>query len=147
MLLTMIKRRLRSRLGTAALACLTLATLGCGRGEVLGKVSGQVKFQGQPVTEGVILFSNAEKGVHITADLNKDGRYVVEMAKGYGLPLGDYQVTISPPLPDTPPVGPIPKVKVKEYPDIPPKYRRAETSGLTMTVRAGENPFDVDMQP
>lgn len=143
----MIERRLILRAGATILGCVALAAVGCGRGEVLGKVSGQVKFRGRPVTEGVIVFSNAEKGVHITADLNREGRYIVEMAKGYGLPLGDYQVTINPPLPDTPPVGPIPKVKVKEYPDIPVKYRRAETSGLTLTVQAGENPFDVDLRP
>lgn len=145
MLLTMIERPLGRWFGALALAAVVIP--GCGRGEVLGKVYGQVTFQGRPVTAGVIVFSNAEKGVHITADLTREGRYVVEMAKGYGLPLGDYQVAINPPLPDTPPVGPIPKSKIKEYPEIPPKYRRAEMSGLTLTVREGENPFDVDMRP
>lgn len=130
------------------IAVATLAWGGCRRGEVLGPVTGKVTFQGEPVTEGVMIFSNPKKGVYMTAPLDENGVYEVEMAHGYGLPLGTYQVAISPPEPDVPPVGPIDKPpEIKEYPNIPLRYRRPETSGLELTVERKGNSLDVHMEP
>ncbi len=124
-------------------ACLA----GCGSGEKMGRVFGKVTFQNQPVPEGVISFSNAEKGVYMTAKLNPDGTYEVVMAQGRGLPLGTYQVAINPPLVDAP-LGPaLEPPKLQPYPNIPERYRKPEQSGLTLTVQEGDNPFNVDMQP
>lgn len=117
------------------------------RGEELGKVRGQVSCDGQPVAEGLLIFSNAAKGVHIVAPLRADGSYEVEMAEGHGLPLGVYQVYVSPPLPDLPAVGPIAsKPLAKEYANIPKRYRDPKTSGLTVTVPRGGTVFDVPMK-
>lgn len=136
-----------SRIGVVVLL-LAVLPAGCRRGEVLGRVYGKVTFQGKPVTEGVVLFDNWEKGVHMTAELDGQGAYEVEMAKGFGLPLGQYEVSVNPPLADTPPVGPIlTPPKFREFPNIPKKYRDPKTSGLVLTVKEGDNPFDIDMRP
>jgi len=122
--------------------------LGCDRGETLGKVSGKVTFQGKPVTDGLLVFSNHAKGVHMTAKLSPDGRYELQTARGFGLPLGTYKVAVSPPVFDPPMPGmPAPPPRPKAYDNIPKQYFSPETSGLTITVVDGDNPFDIDMKP
>lgn len=132
------------------LAFAVVTLVGCESRAVLGKVSGQVTFQGKAVANAAVLFSNAAQGVYITANADAEGRYAVEMAQGRGLPPGSYQITINPP-PITPPTmstGPLPKPeKLPEYPSIPKKYRDVKTSGLTLTVVEGDNRFDVNMTP
>jgi hypothetical protein len=132
---------------SAALALCALAAAGCqGRRDVLGKVSGKVSFQGQPLTEGLVVFANEEKGVHITAPIGPGGVYTVRMAQGEGLPLGTYQVAIAPPVVDLP-VGMVkPPAAPRQYSEIPAKYRQAATSELTLNVQPGANTLDVDMQ-
>ena len=45
-------------------------------------------------------------------------------------------------------MGPMPQPPPKPAcHDIPEKYRSPSTSGLTLTIKPGNNPFDVDMQP
>ncbi|MGE3805506.1 MAG: carboxypeptidase-like regulatory domain-containing protein [Gemmataceae bacterium] len=128
------------------LLTLLLLLPGCAQPqEQLGKLTGKVTFQGQPVKEGVVIFSNAAKGVHMTANLNEQGTYTVEMAKGFGLPLGTYAVSVSPPIVDLP-TGSAPP-PVKEHPEIPLPYRDPKTSGLSVTIVDGDNTFDIDMQP
>ena len=125
-----------------------LIALGCSRGEELGRVSGKVTFEGEPVSSGIIIFANRAKGVYMTAALSADGNYRVVMARGVGLPLGEYQVAIGPPLPEEsfgPPQRPLPKKM--QFENIPVRYRKIETSPLQLEVRRGENPFNVDMIP
>ena len=65
-----------------------------------------------------------------------------------GLPLGEYQVAIGPPLPEEsfgPPQRPLPRKM--QFENIPARYRKIETSPLQLEVRRGENPFNVDMMP
>ncbi len=135
------------------LLLLGFCLVGCGGPKkVLGRVAGKVTFKGQPVTDGLIVFANREKGVFILAEIGPDGSYNVETADGFGLPPGTYRVSITPPVSDAP-VGEMPKMpKPGAYDDIPEKYRRAETSGLTLTVEETKeaedvNRLDVDMQP
>ncbi|MEA1951450.1 MAG: carboxypeptidase-like regulatory domain-containing protein [Planctomycetota bacterium] len=132
---------------SSVLACLILAAClpGCNKGEKLGAVSGKVTFKGQPLTEGVVMFVNKAKGVHMTAPLDAEGRYKVVMAKGAGLPPGEYLVTVNPPVLDAPMGAGF--MKVPEYPNIPHKYRNARTSGLTLTVTEEGSKLDIDMQP
>jgi hypothetical protein len=127
------------------LAVLSLACLGCDMGETRGQVAGKVTFQGKPVSEGFVLLSNHDKGIHVTADLKPDGSYAVRMAKGPGLPVGVYLVCVCPP--PIQPKGVFDVSKIKEYPNIPQKYRNPPTSGLTLSVKCGANPLDIDMKP
>lgn len=133
--------------GTALLLSMLLAlTLaGCGAGEEKGRIAGKVTFQGQPVSEGIVVFRGAEKGVHVTAELQLDGSYTVATAKGVGLPPGTYQVCVCPPVIHVPTTVGGAAPKIKQYPNIPVKYRDTKTSGLTLTVELGDNPFDIAM--
>jgi len=137
------------RLGMQWPAIMLLALLlgGCGPSEPLGRVEGRVTFEGEPVAGACILFQNPEKGVYIMADLNEDGRYLVQMDKGYGLPLGDYEVSLSPPPPKQTfgPQGPPPD-SADAFPNIPEKYRQPKTSGLKLQVKSGVNRLDVEMK-
>jgi hypothetical protein len=125
---------------------LALCLSGCGdKGPKLAPVSGHVTFQGKPVAAGMVRFSNPPAGIDILATLQADGAYSVHMAKGNGLPEGTYAVAVVPPRVNSP-VGTMTPPPLPEYPDIPEKYRQPSTSGLTLTVKPGGNPFDIDMQ-
>jgi hypothetical protein len=142
-----ISRRLSrsARLGLCWLALAVMA--GCGAtAEPRGRVSGKVTFQKKPVTEGIVAFANAEKAVYMNANIKADGSYKLLAAKGPGLPVGEYQVAVSPPTQDFQ-TGPVERANRKQFPNIPQKYRDPKTSGLKLTVKAGENPsFDIDMK-
>lgn len=120
--------------------------IGCQQSEVLGPVQGQVRFQGVPVKSGVVTFENVERGVHMTAQLNENGEYRVSMAKGFGLPLGEYRVAVKPQVTElATAANPTPWKGAGK--DIPQRYRMPETSGLKITVHAGDNRFDIEMVP
>jgi hypothetical protein len=124
-----------------------LASNGCRARPKLCPLSGHVTFKGQAVTEGLIRFSNPQAGVDVTASLRSDGAYEAAMSQGAGLPPGVYRVAVTPPLAQMPsdPAKTVPKLR--EFPNIPTKYRDVSTSGLTLTLEPGGSRFDVDMQP
>jgi hypothetical protein len=124
----------------------SLAVLaGCDRTERMGKVRGHVTLDGRPVSQGLVLFSNRTKGVHILATLDNTGDYELQMAQGFGLPLGTYQVAVNPPVPTPPMPGAPPPPPIDSTIVIPAQYLQPETSGLTTTVEPGENTFDIAM--
>jgi hypothetical protein len=132
------------------LAAILLATAitGCNRGEILAPVTGVVTLEGKPIPRATVQFRNDQKGVHMQAEADQQGRYVVRMANGDGLPLGEYKVCVSPPIQDHP-LGPIkaPPPNVDPYADtIPRKYRDVKTSELTLTVSEQTPAFDIDMK-
>ena len=66
----------------AALALLAASGLpGCG-GEPRGRVFGKVTFRGAPVTQGMVLFNNAAKGVYMSTEIHPDGSYRRAHGKG-----------------------------------------------------------------
>jgi hypothetical protein len=132
--------------GCLLILCIALAAVGCRRGPVLGKVHGRVAFSGKPIQSGIVGFSNPQTGVNMTANVDDQGRYEVSMAKGYGLPLGMYRVAVYPFVADLP-IGSTERPKPREFPDIPERYRRPETSRLSIEVHPGDNPFDIEMEP
>jgi hypothetical protein len=132
---------------------LLLLALLCGCGPAPEKpypVRGKVTFQGKPVASGMVRFSNTQAGIDVVIDVH-DGVYAVAVTQTPGLPEGTYQVAILPPRwarPLTPPGQAIAKpAQPPVYLDIPTKYHQPSTSGLTLTVKPGDNTFDVDMQP
>jgi hypothetical protein len=129
-----------------ALLAFWLLLSGCGSGEVRGRIAGRVTFEGQPVTEGRVVFTSVEKGVHMTAKINADGHYEVNTVAGPGLPLATYQVSVSPPPAETAMGVVSTKPKPNEYSNIPKKYRYPKTSGLTLALQKGENTLDIDMK-
>jgi hypothetical protein len=132
------------------LAAILLATVltGCNRGEVLAPVTGVVTLEGEPSPRATVIFHNDQKGVHMQAEADQKGHYVVRMANGDGLPLGEYKVCVCPPIQDHP-LGPIkaPPPNVDPYADtIPRKYRDVKTSELTLTVSEQTPAFNIDMK-
>ena len=128
-------------------AILAVCVPGCRQKEKLGAVSGKVTFQGQPVGAGAVVFTNKSKGVFMTAKIDEQGQFKVVMAKGAGLPPGEYQISVSPPVPDIgvgagPMPGPVP-----ECPFVPRRYRDYKTSGLTLTVPEEGTTLNIDMTP
>lgn len=123
-----------------------IGAVGCGKkGPQLSPISGRVTFQGKPVAAGLVRFSNSEGPIDILATIETDGRYKVDMAQGEGLPEGRYSVAVMPPRVNSP-IGATTAPPQIPCPDIPDKYRKPSTSGLTLTVKPGDNPFDIAMQ-
>jgi hypothetical protein len=132
---------------TALFCCVLLA--GCSTRPPLGKVTGQVTFRGAPVSEGCIIFTDDGQGLSYVSDLDGEGRFVFQVAQGYGLPPGNYAVAIRPPRPSKPSLEYVaPKMDAnKEYPNIPKQYREPKTSGLAAVVKAGGNePYVFDLR-
>lgn len=124
-----------------------VALVGCG-GEPVGTVQGKVTYRQAPVTTGSVIFQNADGTVAMSANLGADGTYKVKSVDRDGLPPGQYKVAISPAaigsgevvlatMPGQAPAGP---------PPVPAKYHSPESSGLSATVAAGDNPsFDFEL--
>ncbi len=99
---------------------------GCGSEEIRGRIVGTVTLQGEPVSEGIVLFTDETQGVYMTARLQPDGSYEVVTADGAGLRLGTYRVSVGPPPPE-----PLMPGKYGEpepiKTNIPQKYRDHKT--------------------
>ncbi|MDR1491483.1 MAG: hypothetical protein LBT05_01985 [Planctomycetaceae bacterium] len=134
-------------------ACFCLSFIGCGDNVGL---RGKVTFSDthEPLTIGEIHFSTPT--FLARAAIRPDGTYVAGSEKvGNGLPPGTYAVTImyaeeAPPENQQPEIGRngLPKpIQPKSL--IHPKYKRKETSGLTVTVdqSGGVFDFEVDRAP
>jgi hypothetical protein len=136
--------RVRPWQAVLSVALLAFCLSGCGSGKKVHPVFGTVTYQGKPVAQGMVGFSNPPMGIDIFATIQPDGKYVVQIDKGAGLPEGTYAVAVVPPRIDVP-VGAMPTPQ-PPCPDIPQMYRDASTSRLTLTVKPGENTFDIDMR-
>jgi hypothetical protein len=126
-----------------------LLVAGCSDGPPVGKVQGKLTVGNQPLTAGSVIFENRDTGVAAQAALGSDGGYVIRFRQRDGLPPGTYQVAVTPSTIGT---GEAPLVVPNNEPPpaspIPEKYRTIKTSGLTATVKAGDNPpFDFNLTP
>jgi hypothetical protein len=145
-------RRATGCLLAAALA----ASAGCGT--KLQPAGGRVLVDGNPVTEGTIMFCPVNKGRPATARIMEDGSFTLSFARpGDGLPPGDYRVVI---VADIWKEGP--KTKAQEYDEanmkrqgivdtstqaggtlihvVPPIYNDINTTPLTQTVVKSSEP-------
>jgi hypothetical protein len=121
---------------------------GCGPGRERGTLTGTVKFQGRPVTDGVVILSDNDNAVFMTAPIQPDGTFEVTTAEGKGIWAGRYRVAVAPKLAD-------PEMGISQGPaviprpsDIPPRYWKPETSGIEREVKEGENrPLEIELKP
>lgn len=118
---------------------------GCGEAPT-GDVSGKVMFRGNPLTFGTIAFIN-QNGRTVSAAV-REGTYHIAKA-----PVGLAKITVhvSP--------SPVPIVRPdqiksmassqpqKPSASIPQRYQDSNRSGLTYTVVAGQQTFDVTLLP
>lgn len=127
-----------------ALAMLLLLC-GCGKPEV-GTVAGSVTLDGQPLSNGTIVFEDATRGVSVNAALAVDGTFTARTYDKQGLPPGSYQVAIRPGSVgsgEAPLVGEVDPNSTPSASTIPERYRSVKTSELTADVKLGDNsPFD-----
>ncbi len=136
------------------LSALCLLATGCGPSAP--SVSGTVRFQGQPLPSGTVLFHGADGRVEHSL-VSADGRYAIANA-----PLGPVRITVQshpaapaglPSYGGRSPAAPrelTPTAKEKRggrHTPIPPRYGDPEQSGLAYTVRAGTQTHDIELKP
>ncbi len=150
-------------------AALLLPALLAGCGRQTGHVSGTVKFQDKPLPGGWLTFRPADpKANSVPALIGPDGHYEAT------LPVGDVTIAVdnrelqppergphNPLPPDIKLPGGIGAPKAAEaaptsganaakltgkYVPIPEKYYKAETSGLTYTIKKGDETHDIELK-
>jgi hypothetical protein len=135
-----------------ALGGLVLASLlGCGdRVGPWGTVTGVVSCQGQPVEPAIVLFSNRQIGVEMTAETDASGRFTVRTDRINGLPVGNYRVAVMPkptnlPMPEQGMMftGPAPRPAPSNIPEVD---RDINTTRLSAVVNEGTNEFTFHLQ-
>jgi hypothetical protein len=134
-----------SRFRTVLLVSLyALTVAGCGPADKFPryKISGKVTHQSKPVEEGTINFEDTTTGQVGSGELGSGGAYSTE------LPAGSFKVFVTPPQIETKGTPDSPPDKVeKNVANIPKKYRRQETSGLSADVAKDKRTFDFDLKP
>jgi hypothetical protein len=127
---------------SCALAALIVLMAGCNPEKVprLGKVTGTVTLEGQPVADARVLFEGAQPGEPPSVGkTDASGNYELYYSRGHkGATIGDHAVYISTYEPAT---DDNPQVK-KET--IPTKYNGK--SELKSTVKRGTNKMDFQLQ-
>ncbi len=113
-----------------------LAATGCGGGGSTGTVGGSVTYKGQPVTQGEVSFYSKDKGVGATAKLDATGKYTFDQP----LAPGTYAVTVLPAPPEAAQPGAAPKALAAA---VPKKYQDPASSGLSYTVKGGDNDYPI----
>jgi hypothetical protein len=118
-------------IGFAALAL--VATSCASRDKLSGaEAAGQVTLDGRPFTAGNVVFVGSAGST--VAEIQSDGSY-----RATNVPLGPVRVLLAASAPSgTARAGNGPK-------PAPSRYRSADTSGLTLTVSSGANPYDIAM--
>ena len=123
-----------------------LAVIGCANKNE-GAVSGTVMYQGKPLPMGTVSFLDSSNQWLASAPINK-GKYEIRGK----VPVGPIKITVTTPG-SSKAGGRPPNVRAKNklgepFPQvipIPAKYSSADSSGLTYTVKPGENKFDIDL--
>jgi hypothetical protein len=135
---------LRSARSVAAIALLSLAPLGCGRGEVTGKVT----CEGKTVVFGTVQFEGSD-GMLRQGNIEPDGTYTVN-----DVATGEAKVAVSSLNPKSSDFvaieregmpKPPPRPEVKGWFPIPKKYDAPHTSGLTYTIKRGKNEINIEL--
>lgn len=139
----------RRACGLGSLAGLVLMlplAAGCGNADGVGPmmlhpVKGAVLLaDGKPLTTGRVAFVLPEKAIEFSGDLQSDGSYQLGSTERQGAVEGTYKVRIDP--------EPIKGASAKGRPSrkgtlpFPEKYADETTSGLTATVKAGDNTIE-----
>lgn len=129
-------------------ALLVLATMsmaaGCGvrlpANATTYPLHGKVTQNNQAFTTGVVRFEPVEvgKGIAVEGKIESDGSYKTRAFVGQqGTTPGAYNVSV---VPD--PLGP----SAGQASQIPEKYQSGKTSGLSYTVEAKDNTYDIDLR-
>jgi hypothetical protein len=146
--------------------CAFVVLAGCGAPQ-RATVKGKVTLGDKPLPVGNVMFTTKDN-LTGTSVIDKDGNYAINDA-----PIGDVKISVS--VPTLPPGGLEMMRRMKNNPGvketqsvdpndsskrigimgdipenivpIPDKYKDAATSGLTYTVKGGEQTFDIKLTP
>ncbi len=127
---------------------LLASVVGCGGDSGRGSVKGKITVGGKPLPKGMITFMSEAGNKDPFSSAIVNGDYAIP-----DMPAGGAKVYIIPPLSDTPPpkdkgdLTPPPKLGKGPKLVVADKYQNAATSGLSLTVKKGENVFDADLVP
>jgi len=136
--------------GVLFLAVWVLSGCGGSSSKTGGTVKGKVTLDGTPVSGGVVAFTSGRST--LKGGIEKDGTYKVA-----NIPPGEAKVAVISSAPAGAPTGggkaaPIPKTEGMPETGgdsggtpLPAKYAKPETSGLSTTVKAGENTYDIPL--
>jgi hypothetical protein len=128
----------------AAIVCLSATISGCG-GAYDAAASGIVTLDGQVVPRGTVSFNPVSGGPAAYAVIGEDGSYTVQTGREFGLPPGEYRVTVianeAAAAAQSASGGPPPGGKAI----TPEWYRSAETSGLQFKVEPGDNELNLEL--
>jgi len=102
-----------------------------------GTVAGTVKYKGQPVTVGFIVFQEQTTKKGGAAPLGSDGTYTIP----FPIEVGEYNVAFPPPEPPAPHEN----IKPTSSP-LPQKYHVPELGTVKFTVEKGPNIADFDLE-
>lgn len=131
------------------LVVLSLQLVGCGGGN-LAQVTGKVTANGQPVTEGTLLFSpiagstEGEGAIPATAEIQSDGTFTVSTEKpGDGAAVGKHRISYTPPIPEAPDwdgYGKKPEVPKSPFAGFTPTTAEVE-------IKSGANELTIELAP
>lgn len=119
----------------------SLLLVGCGDG--LGRVSGRLMLDGQPLagdaqTQVTVMFYPEAGGAPASGMVDEDGEYSVATGASPGIAPGKYVVIIA----ATKSSASAPNVPPTKKLITPEKYADPKRSGLTADVQPGRNTFD-----
>jgi hypothetical protein len=124
-----------------------------------GTLSGRLTYNSEPLPpKHAIVFYDLTRGYIYKGDTDTEGNFVLfSDDHGEKVPIGEYSIMVRPPVSggDIDPSD-FTAEQLEENPSIadgemgevtyPMKYNAIATSGLTFTVKEGENTFDLDMK-
>ena len=117
-----------------------------------GTVDGTATFQGRPIPVGsTITCVHLEKSLPAVGEVQQDGHFTLRMKNSSTILAGKYSVAVFPPTVQMTPQEAMTAAQAKKlpntkYPEIPERYRSAETSGTTLEVKPGANKFELDLK-
>lgn len=168
-------KQARFRMLRIGLLILPLGLMAAGCGSSQGTVSGKVTYKGAIVKGGTVRVV-PEKGSPATGDIQEDGTYKISHVPTGPAKVSVETDSMKPNKPQSPqaqgaaamyknmPKGPPPgepgsdmdasksiaggreKGDEKRYVEIPARYNDSNKSGLTLTVKGGSNPFDIELK-
>jgi len=111
-------------------------------------VTGKVFYHGEPLSRGQVYFNINDGGSVGTSPIGADGSYQIA-----NLGAGEARIAVVVPPPATaPPGNPMqqgadssPASRKKQAEEIPRKYAKPETSGLSFNVSTGTQTHDIEL--
>jgi hypothetical protein len=136
----------RRAVGRFLIISVMILGLGCAR---RGDVSGTVRLEGKPLAFGTVQLEASDGKLH-NGIIEEDGSYFIP-----GVARGETKVAVSSQNPTSAAFQPLHRVGIENqttrpkavqgwFP-IPTKYEMFSNSGLTIDVKSGENPIDIDL--